>query len=333
MQDLKLRGKKVLFFSPRFFGYEEKIKAVLESMGATVFFHSDRPSERTIVKALIRLVPRLVWPFSDFVFWRWIKENSPEKCDIVFIVKGEGMSPRIIRKLRERYPEANFIHYQWDSLENVKYSEMKLPLFDRVVSFDPDDCRRLPSIEYQPTFFCGDLASPSNMQANGALFFVGTLNGDRPRVLANIIRNVGKKFSIDYSLFVRSRVEFLLRKMFDRSFRLIDSRRLVFSSVPAQEISRRMDVCEGVIDIQNYKQSGLTLRTFDTLAAGKKLITTNRAITTHDFYHPCWVCVIDRDHPEIPEQFMSAPAPSLPDFFYKKYSLSGWIDRVLKLAD
>lgn len=327
-----LKGKKIVFFAPIFFGYERKIQEALEEMGAQVYFHSDRPSERTFIKALIRLVPRLVWPFSDLVFQRWINAMAPEKCDIVFIVKGEGMSPGLIRKLREKYPAAAFIHYQWDSFENVKHSESKLALFDRVASFDPDDCSRWPSVEYQPTFYCGVRVQHGSPATNDRLFFVGTLNGDRPRVLANIIKRAGNKFNLDYSLFVRSRVELLFRRMFDRAFDLIDRDRLVFKPVTADEISQRLEACGAVLDIQNHKQSGLTLRTFDTLAAGKKLITTNRAVASHDFYDPDWVCIIDRDNPEIPESFMLSPVSPLPDTFYQRYSLSGWLERMLKPA-
>lgn len=330
---MNLTGKNVIFFCPKFFGYELKIKSELEGMGASVFFHSDRGGEGLLIKVLTRLYPKLVWMFSDFIFTKWLKKQSIKKCDIIFIVKGEGISPGFIKKLRFRYPHARFIHYQWDSLANVRHSESKLGLFDHVASFDPDDCQRLSFIDYQPTFFSREVKPFLEKSLSDSLFFVGTLNCDRPRVVANIIRAIGGRIKFDYSLFVRSRIELLLRKIFDRSFKTIDEQRLVHKPITAEEINHRMDNCGAVLDIHNHNQSGLTQRTFDTLAAGKKIITTNRAIARHDFYDPNRMCIIDRSNPEIPDDFMGGLSHKLPDYFYQKYSLRGWLERVFKTID
>jgi hypothetical protein len=328
---MNLIDKNILLFSPKTFGYEKKIKSELESMGATVFYHSDRAGEGFLVKVLTRLNPKLLWIFSNFVFTRWLNKQLLKRCDIVFILKGEGLSPRFIKTLRLRYPLAQFIHYQWDSLDNVRHSHEKLGLFDHIASFDLDDCQRLPFIDYQPTFFtCEVKPIPNSSPTSSSLFFVGTLNGDRPRVVATIIRALDKKIQFDYSLFVRSRLELLLRKILDRSFRVIDEQRLVFRPISAEEMGHRMDNCGAVLDIQNHHQSGFTLRTLDALAAGKKLITTNRSIRNFEFYDENRICIVDRNDPKIPDGFMDIIPHQLPDCFYKKYSMRGWLERVLK---
>ncbi|WP_301103003.1 hypothetical protein [Propionivibrio sp.] len=330
MADMNLIGKNIIFFCPKFFGYEIKIKSDLESMGATVFYHSDRAGEGLLIKILTRRYPKLVWILSDFIFTRWLNKKTIEKCDIVFIVKGEGVSPNFIKKLRLRYPDAQFIHYQWDSIANVRHSESKLKLFDHVASFDLEDCQRLSFIDYQPTFFSCEIKSVQDKLQSESLLFVGTLNGDRPRVIANIIKTIGNEIQFDYSLFVRSRLELLLRKIFDPSFKVIDEHRLVYEPITAEEINRRMANCGAVLDIQNHNQSGLTLRTFDALVTGKKIITTNHAIATHDFYDSNRICIIDRDNPKVPDSFMTSQLNKLPDYFIKKYSLRGWLERVFK---
>ena len=49
--------------------------------------------------------------------------------------------------LREAYPEAKMILYFWDSVANVPDGEKKIALYDRVLTFDPDD-----SIKYNLPF-------------------------------------------------------------------------------------------------------------------------------------------------------------------------------------
>ncbi len=299
-------------------------------MGAKVFFHSDRLSERIFVKAISRLIPRLLWQYSSIVFSRWLRENNIRNCDVVFVIKGEGLSPSFIREMKILNPRAWFVHYQWDSLTNVKNSESKLGLFDYVASFDPRDCEKHSSIEYQPTFFCNEVRPFQSDLSVSGLLFVGTINGDRPRVLANILRTTGGKINFDYSLFARSRIELAIRWFTDRSFRVIDSSRIVFKPVTREEIQRRTGKCVAVLDIQHNNQSGLTLRTFETLLAGKKLITTNSAISSHDFYDPSIICIIDRNDPIIPSDFFKSLPYCMPDEFYKRYSLRGWLERIFQ---
>ena len=330
MTDVNLAGKKIILIAPVFFGYQKKIKAELEAMGAQVFFHGDRPSERISVKALSRLFPKLIWKYSDTVFTRWMTEHTIKNCDYVFVIKGESVSPSLIMKLRLLNPHAKFIHYQWDSLANVKHAESKLYLFDHVSSFDPGDCARLPFMDYQPTFFCDeDRTSRSNL-SDGWVLFVGTINGDRPRALANILRTTDGRINFDYSLFARSRIELAIRRLTDRSFRVIDSGRIVFKPVTGEEIHRRLKRCVAVLDIQHEKQSGLTLRTFEALAAGKKLITTNSEIAKHGFFDPSIICIIDRQNPEIPEDFLKPCTHEMPDVFFLHYSLRGWLERIFQ---
>ena len=47
---MQLQDKRILYISPKFFGYENKIKQELEDLGAIVDFFDDRPSNDFITK-------------------------------------------------------------------------------------------------------------------------------------------------------------------------------------------------------------------------------------------------------------------------------------------
>jgi hypothetical protein len=320
-----LKGKKVLFFCPKTFGYETEILAELQKMGAEVTFHSDKPAEHTWSKAIIRLLPKLGWYYADKYFKSWITYHGPENCDVVFIVKGEGLSPNFLLLLKYKYPNAKVLLHLWDSIANVKYTDRKIPIVDEFSSFDPVDCKRLPNARYRPLFFVNSYLNSASYKRNKAIFFIGTLNGDRPKVICKVLRSLGQDVTFNYWLFVRSKLELVLRKLFDRSLARLNSSRFLFTSMSRETISLHLSQCSAVLDIEHPKQSGLTMRTFEVIASGKKLITTNNSIREHSFYNPARICIIDRNDPTMPLGFMDGDLPALPIDFLDNYSLRGWL--------
>ena len=80
-----------------------------------------------------------------------------------------------------------------------------------------------------------------------------------------------------------------------------------------------------VLDIQHPTQRGLTMRTFEALAAQTKLITTNSAIQYYDFYDPENIAIIDRESPVLPDGFLDTPYAPVPKGVTDKYSINNWI--------
>jgi len=329
MTGASLSGKNIIFFGPKTFGYENEIIREMEQMGAQVTFRSVRPVEHGWLIAFLRIFPKLAWRLSDLFFSSWLNKYGPQKCDVVLIIKGEGLSPKFLKALRARYPKARFILYLWDSVSNCKHIELKLPFFDDYFSFDPSDCTNFPQFKYRPLFFLDKyLTSDCDTERKG-LFFVGTLNGDRPRVISRLASTLDPQIPFDYFLFVRSRLELALRKLIDKPLRKLDDTRLVFVSIPSDTLSQHIKSCAAVLDIEHPKQTGLTMRTFEVIASGKKLITTNKSVLQQDFYDPARILVINRLDPSVPNDFLACELPQLSEEFISKYSLRGWLSEVL----
>ena len=323
-----LAGKRILFIGPKTFGYETAIQAALRRAGADVVFVSEWPTTSRIAKGIGRLMPNVLWPYSDCVFRRWLDHAAPADVDIVFVIKGEGISPAFLRRLRDRYARAFFVLYLWDSMENVRGTERKLFAFDRRLSFDPADCSMDSELVYRPLFFL-DAYRRGESEGGEGVFFVGTLNGDRPAVLARLLRRSSPGFALDYWLFVRSDLELTLRRMSDRALRQLDPRRLLRTPMSAERTARHLSLSAAALDIEHPRQRGLTMRTFEVLASGKKLITTNRGIASHSFYDPARICVVDRLDPRVPDGFLEGKPKPLPSGFFEDYSIDGWLRDVL----
>ena len=54
------KGKKILFFSANFFGYQTEIKNKLVALGAEVDFFDERPTNTFLYKSLIRFDKRII---------------------------------------------------------------------------------------------------------------------------------------------------------------------------------------------------------------------------------------------------------------------------------
>jgi len=329
MTDLPLTGKKILFFCPKFFGYEKEMLAELQKMGADVTYRSAQPTEHPWFKGLLRIFPKLAWNFCDLYFFSWLKQHGPERCDLIFIVKGEGLSPNFIKHLRERYEGTKIVLYLFDSIKNCSNINLKFSYIDEIFSFDPDDCDKIPRLNYRPLFFIDKYQQSTAKNTGNKLFFVGTLNGDRPEVICRLLTSLGNNSTFDYWLYVRSRLELTLRRLLDRPLRKLDDKRFFYAPMSSEMISDHLNQCSAVLDIEHPGQTGLTMRTFEVIASGKKLITTNGRIKKHDFYDPARICVIDRLSPSVPDDFIIAETPPLSADFADHYSLHGWILEIL----
>jgi hypothetical protein len=325
----ELKDKTILFFGPETFNYEKEIVAQMQQLGAQVVYRSDKPGNSFFLKALVRLFPKMLWQYSDKVLGKWLAQNAPAQCDVVLVIKGEGLSPKFIDGLRTRYPNAKFVFYLWDSIKNVRHAELKFAKFDHLYSFDSNDCKQYPIFKYRPLFFL-DRYLATKPAAGKGCFFIGTMNGDRPAVISRLIRALPTQIRFDYWLFVRNDIELFLRRLFDASLKNMEPARLLRVPMSSQVVSQHFQDSAAIIDIEHPNQFGLTMRTFEVLASGKKLITTNKNIAQHDFYQPDRVCIIDRKDPQIKPDFLDAPMAPLPDSFYAKYSLQGWLLEILE---
>ena len=98
-----------------------------------------------------------------------------------------------------------------------------------------------------------------------------------------------------------------------------------------EQVRQKVLQSKALVDVQQPHQTGLTMRTFEALAARKKLITTNDDVKSYDFYHPNNVMVIDKCAPQSIREFMDAPYYDMDPAFTENYSVYGWLNTVLAL--
>lgn len=330
-----LSGKQghVLLVSPLTFSYHESISEALMSLGYAVTWWNDRASSSTWYKIALRLFPSLTAYLSEGVFLKRLCELDPESISHVLVIKGEGVSKRVAYELRKKLNSASMGFYLWDGIDNVRQAFNIIPAFDSISTFDPVDADKY-SWKYRPLFW-RNISVCSNMDAVSQYdwSFIGTIHSDRHRIINTLrIRHQNNMRSFVYCYF-QSPLILFIRKIFDKTLWWAPVGSLTTKPMPASEVARVVANSKAVLDVEHPKQRGFTMRTIETLISGKKLITTNRAILTSDLFHPSRVCVVDRNKPEIKDDFMGFDFLLIDEKLKNYYSCSGWVSELLRLQE
>ena len=103
-------------------------------------------------------------------------------------------------------------------------------------------------------------------------------------------------------------------------------KKLSFKSLTTQEILDLYKDSNVILDINHPGQKGLTMRTFESIGSGKKIITTNSEVKKYCFYSPNNIFVIDRDKIKINKSFFESKYQDISTETYEKLSIEGWIN-------
>ncbi len=322
-----LAGKTVLFIGPVFYDYTRHVVQGLEQLGARVLFVNEQP--RTGYDAVYSLCqkisPALLAAYCNTPLRQRLDSLATEPVDVVFVLRGETITPAMLATLRHRYPEARFIFYNWDSVAVKPNALCIWPSFDAAFSFDRGDCERYPQFRYLPMFFVPTPPTPATGPPTIDVLFVGNEHSDRLAVLRQVAQQVragGYRFE---ARILSSGWKMILRRWRGDMLSPFYMRKAISLS----EVQALMSHARILVDIQLPGQTGLTQRTYESLHLGLKLITTNERVRQEAFYNPRQIAVIDRRDPRIDPDFLSLPG--IPTDVSPN-GLTAWLNEVMRPA-
>lgn len=323
-----------MLFAPRFFGYEEEIRRKLAEMGAQVDFFDQRPSNSVAAKALIRINKRFLANKINRYYKRIIDSSRGVDYEYILFISPEAITKDSLVRMKSTHPRSRFILYMWDSFQNKRRNiDDILQLFDDRFSFDMNDCRLAPHmLTYRPLFFLNEYAElREEVPRDFQLLFIGTIHSDRYKILSRFRSFCDKNgLTYFYYMFMPSKILFYYRSLKDSALRKVGPREFRYVPLRKTEVLALMEKSNVILDIEHPNQSGLTMRTIETLGARRKLITTNERVAEYDFYHPQNILVIDRENIQIDASFFRTPVVKLDPAIYRKYSIDGWISDVFR---
>lgn len=328
----RLKGKKILFFSVQTFNLEKEIRNTMEEQGAVVTYYDERPANNNFTKGIIRLKRDLYQKKIDAYYQKILSEIKNEKFDYLYVNRGEVITSEFLEKFIELQPQCKRIFYTWDSFANHSHPTSILKYFHKRLTFDYNDAVKY-NIGFRPLYFLKkyrQVRSNHSTKQMYDLLFLGTAHSDR-YIISNKIAewctlNGLTAFCYYY---MHGKAVYFYQKMFDKSFKEFDYKKLSFKSLSTDEIVDLYKKSSVVLDINHPGQKGLTMRTFESIGAGKKLITTNEEIKKYPFYNPQNIYVIDRDNIQLDVEFFKTPYVDISEELYERCSIKGWLTEIV----
>jgi hypothetical protein len=323
----KLKNKSILFFSVQTFNLEKEIIKKLEEFGAKVHYYDERPANNNFTKGIIRL-KRSLYQHRIDKYYKDILENSKsELYDFLFVNRGEVVPAFFLEELKIIQPQCEFVFYTWDSFANHTHPTTILKYFDRKFTFDPVDAVKY-NINFRPLFY---LDSYKDIKIHESLnkydlLFLGTAHSDRYRI-GNFIVNWcnNNSFTTFCYYYMHGKLVYLYKKIFDKTFQEFDFKKLSFKSLTSNQILELYKTSNVILDINHPGQKGLTMRTFESIGARKKMITTNKEIKKYPFYDANNIFVIDRNDIKLELDFFQKKYKEINPELYEKASIEGWL--------
>lgn len=323
---MDLNNKRVLLIAPDYFGYEKKIQKSLENNGATVDYFPEK-----ISSALYGFCQNYAKSYAKKIeknHLEWILENISKEYDIFFLIRGEIVTVEFIQELKNRFKDAQFVMYQWDSKLNNPNFLTYMHYFDKVSTFDRVDAKEL-NLTYLPLFYIDDYKNLELKDKREYDFvFFGSYHGDRLEVLKEVLEEANRlNLNVKAYLYI-NKLKFL-RLLVYRELRLGDIKYLSIKKMTQKSIIDYYKNSYSVLDIESQTQRGLTMRTFEVLGAGLKLITTNQNISSEPFYDTKYIGILDRKSAKLDKCFFQRATHSNKKVM-KEYTLNHWLMNIFK---
>jgi len=328
-----MQKKQVLYIGSPFFNYYKQIIAEFELQGYSVDYYNDRPSESSLVKGLIKIKKSIMGFIIQKYFDRIMSEIKYKSYDLVFIVNCKVFTPYMIQQLKNSQKSARFVLYMWDSLTLYPNSKELISLFDTAYSFDTEDCEKINGLFFLPLFYCKEYEKigrdNSLVSKEFDIVSVCTAHPNRYKIIRELFPMLEAQDMRVFSYMFLNRMQYWYNKVFVEEFKNAKSSEFNFIPIPEMVNQDLLKKSIAVFDIPHNKQSGLTMRTIETLGAKRKLITSNSNIRRYDFYNKNNIFILNKDNWVEIKAFINSDYDLIDNNIFRKYTLQNWITTIL----
>lgn len=289
-----MKSKKCLLVAPTFYNYYQDIASSLEKQGYTVEYYSDQYKFKKIDFVLNKIIKSRAVNKQNKHIKKLCKKIRHNTYDLLVVINGKLFSKQNIQSLLQSAIFKKKVYYAWDSSKNFPNIKNFLVYFDRCLSFDLLDCEGERFI-HLPLFF-----SKTYVPRKKDIDVVAVMNlyPSKIKSFYSIYEKIPTTMSKFYFLRLKSKMQFTYFKRKDSLFKKIDTTYIKYSQLDRNQTYEIFNRAKAVIDISLEHQTGLTMRTFEALANGAKLITNNYYIKKYDFYNENNILIFDNNTTE-----------------------------------
>jgi len=248
---------------------------------------------------------------------------APKSIDYAIAIRPDKLDLKTIEKIHNTAHKV--VAYQWDGLARFPKVFKVINHFQHFFVFDLEDYHRY---RYQYpnllpcTNFYFDMPEESVSVNENEVLYVGVYIKDR---IQSLIRVVDALSQYDLTLNINL--------FYGRKTPPFSHPHLSFFSkgISYAENLKTTKKAAILLDIKTVDHNGLSFRIFEAIKYQKKLITDNKSIKLHDFYHPNNFYVVENDSFEGLSDFLESDFVPLSEDIRQKYSFSNWVKNILEI--
>ena len=231
--------------------------------------------------------------------------DVPCKWDIINIMLRKIQSDKIKFWYYDSIDDARELNNQ------IKYFNKKKCSID-IYTFDRYNADKFGIDFVNQFYFMSDVNRYINCKIEYQVYFCGTDKGRLDEIIE--IENLCKQEHISSYFYIKA---YDLDNLDNR----LEHKPKSYSDV-LDDISK----CKCIVEVNRKNQTGLTMRSMESIFLKKKLITNNRDIKSYDFYNPNNVYIYGEDNNLA--EFVNRPYEELDEKIVEKYKYYNWINTV-----
>lgn len=299
-------NKKILFIGVGFHEYDSFIiKQLKKEYDVSYLNCSGFRIRHPFIFSLVKYSTRLLSQLNDNSTTSFINKTKDKGFDVIFIIKGTNLTDKHFSLLREYHPEARMVLYLWDAWQLIPNRAVLNRNFSTIYSFDSEDCKKY-GFKLRPLFY---LESRPKSEKQYDICFVGNGHSNRLGLIRELktlcLENGLKyKFVVNMGIPAYLKMKYLPNNILKEEGDIISA-----GSIPYKDYLEIIRSSRTVVDIHYTKQTGLTMRTIEALAAGARVITTNDHIKEYDNIPSSMYFLWDKKASSELIEFIKAPRP------------------------
>ena len=248
-----------------------------------------------------------------------LKNLTQKKFDYCLIIRGDLIPEFVINHARSI--SNKMVDFQLDGLSVSSKILDYQKYFDRIFVFDPEDVKKYPeaALHFLPNCYFGepDFSIPSEID----LLYIGQYLDERNVQLKNL-----HQYLEEHQLSYTSHTSLYRGRCFEPLHPKVFQHKTSTSYEGNLDFVKKSKI---IIDFKRKEHNGLSLRFFEAMQYGKKIITDNVSVKNYEFYHPNNIFVTDFVHLDGILEFIQKPYHPLPETLIEQYGFKNWIKVIL----
>ena len=266
-----------------------------------------------LVYSLCEKVNRIGLFFRNYIY------AYPEDMEGLIILFDTKLPEFYLRRILEKNPRAQIIVWYWNEVKSEKKLQNQ-DAFD-IWSYSPADCREYWLIYNSQFYFDSvvkryrDVREQREMRGERSFIFMGREKGrsDQINAVAEAIKQCGWGCQIDYLSTCKNDRPHKSGNPYTKGFGY-------------DTYVQKVMAYQGILDVAFKENSGLSLRTMESIFFHKKLITNNSLVSTYDFYDENNIYIWGKSGMSL-EEFLARPYRPVPDSICNQYLITSWLAR------